>query len=66
MENKKFFIETLGCSKNQVDSEFLAGSLVRAGLDLTYDFDLNKNIQSFASLRRTMFLILNMGSKEGV
>ncbi|HKL10329.1 MAG TPA: 30S ribosomal protein S12 methylthiotransferase RimO [Clostridia bacterium] len=38
-ENKKFFIETLGCSKNQVDSEFLAGRLISAGLDLTYDFD---------------------------
>ena len=39
IKNKKFFIETLGCSKNQVDSEFLAGRLIRAGLDLTYDFE---------------------------
>ncbi len=39
IENKKFLIETLGCSKNQVDSEFLAGRLIKAGLDLTYDFE---------------------------
>ncbi len=37
-KNKKFYIETLGCSKNQVDSEFLAGRLITAGLDLTYDY----------------------------
>jgi GNAT superfamily N-acetyltransferase len=34
---------------------------------LTYDFDLiKKTMQSFASLRRTMFLTLNIGSKEEV
>ena len=38
-ENKRFFIETLGCSKNQVDSEFMAGRLIKTGIEMTYDFN---------------------------
>ena len=30
---KRFYVETLGCPKNQVDSDKLAGSLLAAGLE---------------------------------
>ncbi|MDY0162743.1 30S ribosomal protein S12 methylthiotransferase RimO [Desulfobotulus sp.] len=33
----KFYIETLGCARNQVDSEVLAGHLLAAGLDKVDD-----------------------------
>jgi ribosomal protein S12 methylthiotransferase len=38
-KNKRFFIETLGCSKNQVDSEFMAGRLIKDGFEMTKDFN---------------------------
>ena len=38
-KNKRFFIETLGCSKNQVDSEFMAGRLIKFGYEMTNDFN---------------------------
>ncbi len=33
----KFYIETLGCNKNQVDSEKMAGVLINHGLNITDD-----------------------------
>jgi len=36
-QNKKIYIISLGCSKNQVDSEFLLGSLVRRGYEVTQE-----------------------------
>lgn len=39
LQGKKFFIETLGCSKNLVDSEFMAGELMRQGCLQTSEVD---------------------------
>jgi len=36
-QNKKIFIISLGCPKNQVDSEFLLGLLVRQDYEITLD-----------------------------
>lgn len=35
--NEKVYLETLGCSKNQVDSEIMLGILNKYGFDLTHD-----------------------------
>lgn len=40
VKGKKFYIDTLGCSKNQVDSEFLAGCLLRSGFVMTSEVHL--------------------------
>jgi ribosomal protein S12 methylthiotransferase len=37
--SQRFFIETLGCPKNQVDSELMLGMLARGGHELVLDPD---------------------------
>ncbi len=39
MRRKKLYIETIGCPKNYVDSEFLAGAFVSKGYDIVHSPD---------------------------